>query len=103
MPNEQTASTQQFVDIDSIQDGVIMLKGGGLRQVILVTGINFDLKSEDEQSLILYSYQNLLNTLDFSLQFFIHSRKLNIDKYLTMLQGRLEVETDSLLKDQISE
>src|SRR3989344_8431095 len=103
MPKEEISSTQTFVDIESVKDGVIMLKNGGLRQVIIVTGMNFDLKSEDEQNLIIYSYQNMLNTLDFSLQFFIHSRKLNIDKYLTMLQGRLEVETDSLLKDQISE
>ena len=81
MPKEEISSTQTFVDIESVKDGVIMLKNGGLRQVIMVTGINFDLKSEDEQNLIIYSYQNMLNTLDFSLQFFIHSRKLNIDKY----------------------
>lgn len=103
MPQEQTGVTQQFVDIDTIQDGVVILKSGGLRQIIMVTGINFDLKSEDEQNLIIGGYQNMLNTLDFTVQFFIHSRKLNIDKYLKILEDRQEQETNNLLKDQISE
>lgn len=103
MPNEESISTQQFVQIENIEDGVIVLKNGGLRQIIMVNGINFDLKSEEEQNLITYSYQNMLNTLDFTLQFFLHSRKLNIDKYLGTLQVRLEEEKDTLLKDQIAE
>ena len=69
----------------------------------MVTGINFELKSEDEQNAILGAYQNFLNSLDFSLQIVIHSRKLNIKGYLDNLSEMQENEKNDLLKDQISE
>lgn len=100
---ETNASTQQFVAIKKIKDGIVYLKKGGLRRVIIVSGINFDLKSEMEQNLILSSFQNFINTLDFSVQFFIHSRKVNIDTYLGKMAERKEKEESELLKIQIEE
>ena len=97
------ARTQDLVDIETIKDGVVFMKGGALRKIIMVDGINFDLKSEDEQSLITYAYQNLVNALDFSIQINIHSRKLNIDGYIETLKGRLAQETNELLKIQLEE
>ena len=95
--------TQDFVDVKAVVDGIIVLKNGGLRRVITVDGVNFDLKSEEEQNIIIYAYQNLLNSIDFSLQIFIHSRKLNIEDYLKTLEGRLETEANELMKEQIQE
>lgn len=102
MPKE-AQSTQQFVDVDEIKDGVIILKGGALRRVLMVSGINFELKSEEEQSVILGAYQEFLNSLDFSLQIIVHSRKFNVENYLGNLKNKLEVEQNDLLKEQISE
>jgi len=95
--------TQDFVGVKTINDGTLVLKNGGLRRIIAVDGINFDLKSEEEQNVITYAYQNLLNSLDFSLQIFIHSRKLNIEDYLKTLEERQEGETNELMKTQINE
>ena len=103
MPKEQSVATQQFVDIAEIKNGIVILKNGGLRRVLMVSGINFDLKSEEEQNIILYAFQNFLNTLDFSMQFVIHSRKMNIDAYIENLKKRGEQEENELLKNQISE
>jgi len=103
MPEEPTLPTQKFVDIKEVKDGVIYLKKGGLRKVFIVSGVNFDLKSESEQNLILSMFQNFLNTLDFSIQFFIHSRKVNIESYLTRMTERKEKEASELLKIQIEE
>jgi len=100
---EPTTSTQKFVDIKEIKNGVVMLKKGGIRKILIVSGINFDLKSEDEQILILNIFQNFLNSLDFSVQFFIHSRKVNIDAYLERMVVRKEEEPNELLKIQIEE
>ncbi len=100
---QQSTSTQQFVEIDSIRDGVVVLKSGGLRRVLMVSGINFDLKTEEEQAMIIGSYQSFLNTLDFTLQFFIHSRKLNTEEYLGFLKERREQEGNELLRTQIDE
>lgn len=100
---EPTLPTQQFVDVKNIKEGVVYLKNGGLRQIIIVSGVNFDLKSEEEQTLILNTFQNFLNTLDFSVQFLIHSRKMNIDDYLLRVKRRKEEEENELLKIQIDE
>ncbi|MBI2278765.1 MAG: hypothetical protein HYU81_01735 [Candidatus Brennerbacteria bacterium] len=103
MPKEATAPTQQLVAVKEIRDGVVYLKRGGVRRVLMVSGINFELKSEEEQNLILGSFRNFLNTLDFSVQFFIHSRKVNVAPYLASLRARMEEEPNELLKIQIGE
>lgn len=96
-------STQQFVDVEDIKDGVVKLKGGGLRAVVMVAGINFELKSEEEQDIITSGYQDFLNSLDFSLQIIIHSRKLNIENYLKKMEERRGNEGSELLRNQIDE
>lgn len=100
---EKQKATQEFVDIKDIKDGVVYLKDGGLRKILIVNGINFDLKSSEEQQIILSGFQNFLNTLDFQVQFFIHSRKVNIKSYLRKIKEREKQETNELLKNQISE
>jgi type IV secretory pathway VirB4 component len=102
MALEQRTRTQDFIDVKDIRDGVVLLKNGSLRQIVMVDGLNFDLKSEEEQNAIIYAYQNMINSLDFSIQTFIHSRKLNIDDYLNTLKERMEVEPSNLLKKQIA-
>lgn len=99
----EARATQQFIEIESIEDGAIKLKSGSLRKILLVSGINFSLKSEEEQGLILYAFQGFLNSLNFSAQLSVHSRKLNIDDYLAKLEERESAESNQLLKNQILE
>jgi len=96
-------ATQSLVEIEEIKNGVVLLKNGGLRAVIMVGGINFELKSEQEQDIITAGYQDFLNALDFSLQMVIHSRKLNIDRYLSLMEATREKEENPLLQNQIDE
>lgn len=96
-------ATQQLVDIDDIKDGVVYLKNGSVRAIIMVSGINFELKSEQEQDAIVGAYQSFLNALDFSLQLIIHSRKLNIQNYLDKMVAVQQRESNELLKNQASE
>ncbi len=96
-------STQQFVEIAEVKDGVIYLKNGSLRRILMVSGINFDLKSEEEQNSIILSYQNFLNSLDFSAQIVVHSRKLNIGGYLERLRDLQAKEPNELIQNQIEE
>lgn len=103
MASKEAQPTQQFVDIEEIKNSVVILKNGGLRRVLMVSGINFDLKSEEEQNSILFGYQKLLNSLDFSLQIVIHSRKLNINRYLENLGAKKAEETNGSIKNQIDE
>lgn len=99
MPKE-TFSSQSLISLQQIRKGVIILKSGSLRSVLEVSGINFDLKSEEEQSSVLVSWRNLINNLDFPLQVVAHSRRVNIETYLSFLQERIGKETNNLLKLQ---
>ena len=99
MPKE-TFSSQSLISLQQIRKGVVILKSGSLRSVLEVSGINFDLKSEEEQSSVLMSWRNLINNLDFPLQVVAHSRRVNIESYLNFLQERIGQETNNLLKLQ---
>jgi len=99
----RTGATQQFVQVEDVKNGVVYLKDGSLRAILMVNGINFDLKSETEQNTILHGFQEFLNGLDFSVQLFIHSRKLNIKPYLERIEERRAQEKNELLKTQIEE
>jgi len=92
-----------LVDIQEIKEDVVILKDGSLRQIIMVGGVNFALKSELEQQTIIQEYQTFLNGVDFPLQILVHSRKVNIAKYIATLLERRRVEESPLLQNQIDE
>jgi hypothetical protein len=48
-------------------------------------------------------YQDFINSIDFPLHIMIHSRKINIEKYLDSLEERKNQETSGILQNQISE
>ncbi len=96
-------ASQNFVPIKEIQDGIVILKDGGLRAVLMASSVNLSLKSEDEQTATIMQFQNFLNTLDFSLQICVQSRKFNITSYIALLENRLREQTEPLLKIQTEE
>lgn len=98
-----TPSTQQYLEIAEIRDGVLIMKDGTLRTVILVSSMNFALKSEDEQQAIVQGYIQFLNTLDFPLQIQIQSRRLDISGYLKDLERREKEQTNDLLRLQMQD
>lgn len=100
---QTTGATQKFVDVNEVKNGIVHMKGGGLRKILIVNGINFELRSQEEQEIILGSFQRFLNRLDFPVEFFIHSRKVNIKSYLDKIRERKNSETNELLKIQIEE
>lgn len=99
----KSKAAQEFVPIQEIRDGIVILKDGTMRLVLMASSINLALKSIDEQMAIILQFQNFLNTLEFSTQIFIQSRRLDIRPYLSILENRLQVETNDLLKIQIHE
>ncbi|MDO8492886.1 MAG: hypothetical protein Q7S34_04560 [bacterium] len=100
---EQTAATQEFVPIKEVRDGVVILKDGSLRAVLLTSSVNFALKSENEQNSIIFQFQNFLNSLEFPIQIFIQSRKLDIRPYIALLEERYREQINDLLKIQTRE
>lgn len=96
-------TTQDFVPLQDVKENVVILKNGQLNMVLLASSVNFALKSLDEQEAILRQFQFFLNTIDFSIQFYIQSRRLNIEPYLAILQERESKQDNDLMKIQLRE
>lgn len=101
--NKINVSTQQYLNIAEIKDNTVVMKDGTLRAILLVSSINFALKSEDEQNAVIDAYVRFLNNLSFTLQIVIQSRELDIDNYLEYLKGKEKEQTNKLLKVQTAD
>ena len=98
----QMISTQRYLQFSEVHDDTLVLKNGGIRAILEVQSVNFNLKSEAEQNALISSYQGFLNTLNFPVQIQIRSRKLDIDAYISKLKKRQnEIEND-LLREQMA-
>ena len=97
------ANTQDLVSVEKIRDNTAVLKNGRLVKILMVGGMNTALKSEEELDIVSSAYRNFLNGLEFPVQIVIHSRKVNIKRYLDSLEERKSKEPSPLLQSQISE
>jgi hypothetical protein len=96
-------STQSFVPVKEVRNGIVLLKDGGYRGILMCSSTNFALKSPDEQKGIISGFQTFLNTLDFSVEIVIHSRKMDIRPYLATLAEREAAQQTELLRVQVRE
>ena len=94
------ASAQEFLEIADIREGVMILKDKSLRSIMLISSLNFALKSEEEQAAIIYQFQNFLNSLDFFCQIIVHSQRLNLTGYIEKLKDLETSQPNELLKMQ---
>jgi hypothetical protein len=100
---ENAKASQEFVPIKEIRDGVVILKDNSMRALVMASSINFALKSNDEQQGVLMQFQNFVNSLNFSVELFVQSRRLDIRPYLALLESRYVEQTSELLKIQTRE
>ncbi len=96
-------ATQEFVAIDEIREGIVILKNGGLRAILMTGSRNLELESTDAQNAIISHYADFVNSFDWPLQIIIHSRKLDINSYLKLLEEKLKMQENELLKIQTAE
>lgn len=102
-PRASAKTTQEFLPVSEVRDGIVLLKDGSLRAILLASSINFALKSEDEQTAFIVQFQNFLNSLDFSVQIFVQSRMLDIRPYVATLESQYKNQLDDLMRIQIRE
>ncbi len=101
MPKSKPA--QDFIPFREVRDGIVIMKDDSLRAVLMASSLNIALKSQDEQTAIILQFQNFLNSLEFSLQFYIQSRRLDIRPYLALLEEREKEQVNDLMKIQTRE
>ncbi len=90
--------TQEFLEIENIKDGVVVLKNKSLRGIILVSATNFALKTREEQEAIIFQFQNFLNSLDFPIQILVQSRRINLTGYFHLLR---QLEQEWMQKNEL--
>jgi type IV secretory pathway VirB4 component len=90
-------STQDSLLINEIKDGVVVMRDGSLRGVILGSAINFDLMSQQEQNAIEFSFQGFLNGLHFPIQIVVRSQKIDLDAYIEKLNSLRNQQSNELL------
>ncbi|MFA5086225.1 MAG: hypothetical protein WC468_01330 [Candidatus Paceibacterota bacterium] len=95
--------SQQFMPVEQIREGVMVMKDKSLKGVLLVSSLNFALKSEEEQMAIIYQFQNFLNSLDFTCQIVVSSRRVNITGYIDKIKDLENKQQNELLKIQTAE
>lgn len=100
---DKRLSTQLYSKISEIREDTAILKNGGLRMVLKTSSINLNLKSEQEQNAVIYSYQNFLNSLEFPIQIVIRSKKLDLEQYIEKLKKIGVKQTNPLLQKQTFE
>ncbi len=93
-------STQRMLPVAEVRNNTIVLKNGGLRAILAIEALNFNLKSETEQQGIIAGYGSFVNTITFPLQIVIRSTKTNSDDYLKQVHDIGEKQTNELLKNQ---
>jgi len=106
MAENKTSSkkaSQDFVPVSEVQDGIVILKDGSMRAILMASSLNFALKSDDEQMGFMLQFQSFLNSLDFSIQIFVQSRMLDIRPYIATLEGSYKNQLDDLMRVQIRE
>lgn len=96
-------TAQEFLPIKELREGIVILRNGEWRAILIASSMNFALLSPDEQDAVIYQFQNFLNSLDFNIQILIQSRKLNIIGYLKTLEEIEEKQESELLRVQASE
>ena len=96
------ATTQKFIEIEDIVDNIVLLSGGQACMVMEVVATNFALQSIEEQQVKILSYASLLNSLSFSIQIVILSRRLDISSYIKLLEQQAIKTPNQMLAKQIN-
>lgn len=95
--------TQSFLRTKEIKQDTMIMDDGTLRAIVAVSSTNFDLKSQNEQDALIFSYQRFLNSLDFSIQILMQSRRMDIASYTEKIKDIMQKQTNELLRMQTAE
>lgn len=101
--SKELAPSQNLVSVSEVRQGIIILKNGGMRSLLKTRGVNFELKSSEDQSGLLNNWQNFLNSLDFSLEVVVLNRRLNIDHYLENVKALVAKEENPSYREGAEE
>lgn len=95
------SSSRGQIQIKEVVDNILVLPGNEYRQILETSSVNFELKSEEEQDVIIDSFQNFLNSLPCEIQILVRVREVDIDHYVEDIDKTKDKETIPAYKKQI--
>lgn len=90
-------STQGSLQFSELRDSMVIMKDGSFRAVIACKSINFDLMANNEREGVEMSYQDFLNSINFTIQILIRSQRIDIRPYIDKLENLRRNEDNMLL------
>jgi hypothetical protein len=99
--NNSKVSSRRQVQIKEVKDNVLILPGNHYRTVLETSSVNFELKSEDEQDVLIDNFQNFLNSLPCTLQILIRVREVDTDRYLEEFSKSQGKDSEKVYRDQM--
>ncbi len=100
--SKSKTNSRKQIAIKEVRNGILVLPKNEYRLAIKTSSINFELKSEEEQDVIIDSYQNFLNSLPCDLQILVRVREVDIDQYLEQMMRSKDQEKEKVYKKQIT-
>jgi type IV secretory pathway VirB4 component len=100
---QKSRPAQEFIPFKEVRDGIVIMKDNSFRAVLMTSSLNIALKSQEEQEAIIGQFQNFLNSLEFSIQIYIQSRRLDIRPYIAFLEEKERDQVNELMKIQTRE
>jgi hypothetical protein len=101
--NKNVASSLNFLQVAEIRDSVLVLRESQMRCILAVSSTNFALKSQQEQEMIIGTFQGILNSIDFPIQIVVQNRRVNLDSYIEKLKHLQDTQTNDLLRVKMQE
>ncbi len=96
-------SSRNQIAIKEVRDGILVLPNNEHRLIIETSSVNFELKSEAEQDVLIDSFQTFLNSLPSQLQILIRIREVDIDQYVDSIDLLKETEDEKQYIEQIND
>lgn len=94
-------SSRRQIQIKEVKDGILALPGEEYRMILEISPVNFELKSEEEQDVLIDTFQNFINALPSPIQVVTRVREVNIDHYLEQTIKLKQTEKEKVYKDQV--
>lgn len=100
--NRNKESSRRQIRIKEVKDGILVLPDNEYRLIVETSSINFELKSDEEQDILIDNFQNFLNSLPCELQILVRVREVDIDRYLEEIGKSKDTEKEKVYRDQIN-
>ena len=94
-------STQKWLPIETVINGIVVLKDGRYIKILEILPVNFYLKSEVEQENIIYCFASYLKIAPDNMQIRVTTERADIEDYLKRHEVFAEKEDNELTRSMI--